>query len=449
MTSANNELSFVVDNDGKGILILGEEADFPMEQSDNRIEFGNVTSRAAIHATELLGTIAGRYADSGRYLKLDKESAKWLERVKGTGPITGVIRKGDLGAAGNPGEIIKHLRFEKATFKPGMAAGVAGLMTQIALEAALAEIKNYLVSIDEKVDLLLRQRKDEELAKLRGTQHAIKEADEIYRRSGTVSDTTWSKISHLGGGLNEIAAFALERIEDTVHQIQGKKVKVKQVSTQLDNLNKELPAWLGILATSVYLHDSLYVLELARVRDHEPSHLDSHREGITQARTKRLSDIAQRLYLFKQTTRAAGDLDVGRRVKAPRKAPQVQQNANRALHLIEELEGYLELENATVDRLDQQSWPDSFWELTGNILDTGQSSVEKVQRGIGTATEKMSNKKAKPDPSMPSKTEGKRKKSKQKAATHPTAQESKPGKDQASAKKPKGPLFRQDKRKAE
>lgn len=322
MTSANNELSFVVDNDGKGILILGEEADFPMEQSDNHLEFGNVTSRAAIHATELLGSIAGQYADSGRYLKLDKESAKWLERVKGTGPITGLIRKGDLGTAGNPSEIIKHLRFEKATFKPGMAAGVAGLMTQIALEAALAKIKNYLVAIDEKVDLLLRQRKGEELAKLRGAQHAIEEADELYRRSGTVSDTTWSKISHLGGNLNDITAFALEQIEDIVNQVQAKEGKVKQASTQLDHLNRELPAWLGILATSVYLHDSLYVLELARVRDHEPSHLDSHREGITKARTNRLSDIAQRLYRFKQTTRSAGDLEVMQRLRAPRKTPK-------------------------------------------------------------------------------------------------------------------------------
>lgn len=412
MTSANNALSFVVDSDGKGLLLLGEEADFATPQSGNRLEFGNVTSQALIHATEIVGSVMGRHADSGRYLKLDKESAELLKHFKGTGPITGVIRKGDLRIAGNPGEIIKHLKFEKASFKPGMAAGVAGLMTQIALEAALAEIKNYLVTIDEKVDLLLRQRRHEELAKLRGTQHAIEEADELYRRSGTVADTTWSKISHLGGHLNEIAAFALEQIEDTVNQVQAKESKVKQASTQLDHLNRELPAWLGILATSVYLHDSLYVLELARVRDHEPSHLDSHREGITQARNKRLSDIAERLYLFKQTTRSAGDLEVMQRLRAPRKTPQIQQNANSALHHIEELEGYLELDNATVDRLDEKSWSDSFKELTGNILDPGQPSMEKVQRGIGTFTEKMPKKKAKPGPSKPSKTEGKRKKPK-------------------------------------
>lgn len=424
MTSANNALSFVVDSDGKGLLLLGEEADFATPQSGNRLEFGNVTSQALIHATKIVGSVMGRHADSGRYLKLDKESAELLKHFKGTGPITGVIRKGDLRIAGNPGEIIKHLKFEKASFKPGMAAGVAGLMTQIALEAALAEIKNYLVAIDEKVDLLLRQRRHEELAKLRGTQHAIEEADELYRRSGTVSDTTWSKISHLGGHLNEIAAFALEQIEDTVNQVQGKKVKMKQASIQLDKLNRELPAWLGILATSVYLHDSLYVLELARVRDHEPSHLASHREGITQARAKRLSDIAQRLYTFKQTTRSAGDLDVARRVRAPRKTPQIQQNANSALHHIEELEGYLELENAAVGRLDQQPWLDSAKKFGGNTWERISDTGQKAQKAVGTVTENMTKKKAKPGPSKPSKNEGER-------------------------KRPKIPLPRQGKRKAD
>lgn len=79
-------------------------------------------------------------------MKLTKDSAKLLEKYGKVGAIQpGVVQKSN-------GQIIKWLRFENPSqlFSPAMATGVAGMMTQMALEQAIQEITDYLKSIERE-----------------------------------------------------------------------------------------------------------------------------------------------------------------------------------------------------------------------------------------------------------------------------------------------------------
>lgn len=59
------------------------------------------------------------------------------------------------------GQIVKWLKFENSSqlLTPAMATGVAGMMTQMAMEQAIQKITNYLARIDDKVNDLPRDQK--------------------------------------------------------------------------------------------------------------------------------------------------------------------------------------------------------------------------------------------------------------------------------------------------
>ena len=76
-----------------------------------------------------------------------------------------------------------------------MATGVAGMMTQMALEQAIQEITDYLKSIDEKVGDLLQDQKDQIVADLIGVVFEVDEAVAIRDKTGTLSDAAWSKLA--------------------------------------------------------------------------------------------------------------------------------------------------------------------------------------------------------------------------------------------------------------
>jgi len=113
-------------------------------------------------------------------------------------------------------------------------------------------------------------------SQLGGIQCTIEEADELYRRNSSVSSTTWSKVDHLGSALNGIESYAIEQLDDAVDQLRKQKNNSKKLETLLAGLKGDLPLWLGVAARSIYLHDRMYVLEIAHVNEFEPRQLDSH-----------------------------------------------------------------------------------------------------------------------------------------------------------------------------
>lgn len=316
-------------------------------------------------ANNVLSTISNRQFKSGKYYKATDETAKLLQQRTSSGPVPGVLRRSDLGLADNPSRFFKHTSFQEVKFSPAMASGAAGIAAQAAIEAAIAEIKEYLEVIDEKLDTLLRQRKVDALAQLGGIQYTIEEADELYRRSSSVSATTWSKVDHLGSALNGIESYAIEQLDDAVDQLRKQKNNSKKLETFLAGLKGDLPLWLGVAARSIYLHDRMYVLEIAHVSEFEPRQLDSHREGIHDARKDRLESTTRRLLEMDTAIRETAKLSNQIWVTNPIRARHITAHANEIHDIISAFAQHLRMSVEDAERLHVQGWRQSVVSASG------------------------------------------------------------------------------------
>ncbi|NMM94266.1 hypothetical protein [Bifidobacterium oedipodis] len=283
-----NEIQIIEDE--QGFLILGDNAEI-----DHLLENKNLDSRAIKKQTlQSAGKGAGLLADamsqSGRWVKMTEESAKLVKQYGSTG--TGVIRRSN-------GKIVQYIKFEdlskvKSLANPDMLTGIAGMMTQMALEQAIEEITDYLKSIDKKIDDLLQDQKDQSIANLVGVAHMVNETMMIRDQVGTVSETAWSKIAGCPQDVARAQSYALLKIEGL-----AKKLRETHDAAEAEKVAKQLYAdateWMSILGNAVQLQDKLYVLELDRVMAEEPQNVSQHREGIIAARKRRLKDIETKL----------------------------------------------------------------------------------------------------------------------------------------------------------
>ncbi|SDS23851.1 hypothetical protein [Corynebacterium timonense] len=385
MEHSPHDLAFIADDNG--ILIVGDAddlADLDSRASGTLGDVRPVSPQVLSRAKAVLDT-ASRYRNlTGRYLTPTKESAALLRQRVTNGPVSGVLRKGDLGAAGNPGEIVSTLSFNRVPAGPAVAMGIAGIATQVAIEIAMAEVKRYLESIDDKLDTLLRHRKIDALAHLGGIQYTIDEADKLYRRSNSVSATTWSKIDHLSSSLNSIESFVIEQVDDAATHINAHRGNAKKVSSLLAELNDDLPLWVGVLARSMYLHDRLYALELAHVSEFEPHVMEAHREGIIEARGARLATTLERLLAIDSTIREAGTLNDTQWALKHGRAKEMTTNANSILTTIYGFASHLQGSVPEATPLEAQGRGQSARALVERFVDsanhTGRSAFTHAQR---------------------------------------------------------------------
>lgn len=384
MGTASKELAFLADSEG--LLILSEDESFPPSSSP---AFEPMSPQVLFRANNVLSTISDRKFKSGKYYKATDETAALLRHRTSTGPVPGVLRRSDLGLADNPSQFFKHTSFQEVKFSPVMASNAAGIAAQAAIEAAIAEIKEYLEVIDEKLDDLLRERKINALAQLGGIQYTIEEADELYRRSSSISATTWSKVDHLGSALNSIESYAIEQLDDAVDQLRKHKNNSKKLETLLAGLKDDLSIWLGVAARSIYLHDRMYVLELAHVNEFEPAQLDSHREGIVEARKARLGSTTRRLLEMDSAVRDAAKLSNQVWVTNPLRARHITAHANSIHDNISAFAQHLRLSVEDAEQLQVQGWRQSVMSLAGDTVDAAnrarRSAVDQAQK----ATEKI------------------------------------------------------------
>ena len=88
---------------------------------------------------------------------------------------------------GNKGQVRGFVEFAKAPGRccqPGGAVRCRGIMAQLAMQQAMDEITDYLATIDEKLDDVLRAQKDAVLADMIGVDFVIEEAMTVREHGG-------------------------------------------------------------------------------------------------------------------------------------------------------------------------------------------------------------------------------------------------------------------------
>lgn len=367
-----------------GLLLLGDELALSRITSDGAIPLRPLSPRTMQRVSGLWATVSGLQVESGRWLRMDQASYDYV-RQHGVGTVrAGVLRAGDIRKAGNPGSIAKHLRFERGgVLTPAASAGLAGIAAQQAIAAALQEIRDYLETIDAKLDELLKQRKIDALAHLGGVSLALDEAEAIRQETGIVSEVTWSKVQSVSLALQTMQAQCLAQLAALADDIAEHAGNPDRASEVLRKAGEDGPFWLGALARTMALQDRQYLLELARLEDADADQLEAHRRGIHTARADRARRIAVRLDAIRSAVARSAELTNLVRVANPLSSQRVTRSANEVNVSVAQFAAHASLEIERWSELEGPSWGGALKGLLGETRSHASSARSGVAQRVG------------------------------------------------------------------
>lgn len=377
------ELNLIGDGDGLAVIgpasaveqFLLSEGLASVALDLRRFAPGVAVGGAAMQAGGLLA------ASSGRWVKMTEESYKLVKKYElmkngKTGLEMGVVfAKGEKGG-------IKHLvQFTRNTgetvVNPAFLAGLGGMMNQMALQASIDEISDYLAVIDEKVDDILRAQKDSVIADMIGVDLIIDDAMTTREHVGRVSDVAWSKVQGTSMTIARTQAYAIrqldalaEKIERRTHVDERAKLAKEAVAT--------VHQWLAVLAHCFRLLDGVALLELDRILDAAPDDLDRHCLALKANRQKRIEILATSTNQLIARLDAAADDANTRVLLNPISARTVVGTSNQVGASIMEFQRVLELDGDRVD-VNAKRWRDAVGDVLSRVVETGSAGAQAAK----------------------------------------------------------------------
>ena len=375
-------------SDGDGIAVIGNPTDverFLVSEGLSSKDLGLPRLGAAFSAGAATAQAGAEIAaNSGRWVKLTKESA---QAVKKYGLMETETPGVSHAMVGQPGSIKQWIQIVKGPgsmmTNPAMLAGAAGIMAQIAMQQTMAEIIDYLATIDEKLDNVLRAQTNQVLARVDGVDLAIREAMSIRDTVGRVSEVTWSKMQNSSATIFETQGYALRHLGDLAAKIE-QKTKVGDLAKTAKEAEAEVQTWLAVLARCSQLYDAIAVLELDRVLDASPDELDRHRLGLKAARRDRLELISQSTERLAARMIAAAGTANSKVLLHPSRSPAVVESSNHVAIDVDDFHGLLGIE-AGRQSSEATRWVDAAAERWDMVRETGAESIDTV-RHFGNET---------------------------------------------------------------
>lgn len=392
-------------NDGEGVAVIGRSTaveqflasqGLPSRELDlKRISSTLTTAAGVARAGSEIS------AESGRWVKLTKESAAAFEKTrKMTGSRPGVSRailtedngriKGILEIVNGSGQTLAN---------PAMLAGAAGVMAQMAMQQTMDEITDYLAVIDAKVDDVLRAQKDAVIADMIGVDFVLDEAMTIRDSVGRVSEITWSKVQSTSLAIGRTQAYALKQLSGIAEKLESQD-KVNDLADVSKLAERTVQEWLAVLAHCFRLQEGIAVLELDRVLDASPDELDDHREGLQLARQRRLDQLATGTASLLQRMDAAAGLADAKLLLNPMAAPRVLSARNKVHNDVIGFQQLLGIDGDQAD-LEGRRWRDAALEARdkvvasgteglGSAVQAGSNTLESARLATGRAAEGLS-----------------------------------------------------------
>lgn len=380
-------------SDGDGLAVVGEPVAVERFLTSESLASKDLGMR---RLAPLLGQGAGMAqvgstiaANSGRWVQLTEESAQLVKKYglmqsKDTGLSMGVIFakgeakgiKGLVEFAKGPGTMLTN---------PAMLAGAAGIMAQLAMQQSMQEITDYLATIDEKVDDILRAHKDAAIADMLGVEEVIEEAMAIREQVGGVSEVTWSKVQGTSMTIARTQVYALRQLDAIAEKIE-RKGAIGDTAKAVTEARSTVQEWLAVLARCVQIQEALGVLELDRVLDTAPEDLERHRRALKTARQTRLQKISSTTrQLISRMSDAAGAANA-QVLLHPIASQTVVEAGNHIMSGVVEFHGRLGID-ADGTQLQGRRWSEAVSETYGKVVETGSDGVEATKRALGRATE--------------------------------------------------------------
>lgn len=362
--------------DESGYLILGNQSELVSAMNQQRLISREVKMGALTVGPTMAQVIGELGANSGRWVKLTKESSELLSKYAKAGSI----QKGVAQAA--DGKVVKWLEFATPNqlLSPAAATGVAGIMAQAALEQAIQEITDYLEAIDKKVDDLLQDQKDSTVADLIGVVLEVDEAEEIRKKTGILDETAWHKLAPCAKTTSRSLGYALTKLKCIADKLSTTK-NAEELAGLFRSAVTDVNAWLTIAARSIQVRDRLSVLELERAYCELPEVLEKHRLGIVEARKTRLAKVRGCIVAFQGAIEKASERLREEKLLHPFIVDPALQCASQVSGELSEFARYLNLEIEEHEIERARDWN----ELAGEALASAADSVARGASSLGAA----------------------------------------------------------------
>lgn len=384
--------------DGDGLAVIGSQT--AVERFMGSVGLSSQAESPRLGAAFSVGAALAQTGseiatNSGRWVKLTRESARNLKRYGLTPTKSPGVSHAMLGQRGS---IKKWLQIQTPgpmVSNPTMLAGAAGIMAQLAMQQQMAEITDYLATIDRKLDAVLRSQTNQVLARLDGVALAVREAMSVREAVGRVSEVTWSKVQNSAQTIHETEGYALRQLRDLADKIEEKN-KIGDLAEAAKEAEKEVQKWLVVLARCFALHDAVAVLELDRVLDASPDDLDRHRLGLKSARRDRLELISGRTEQLLGRMNVAVGMANSKVLFNPKQSPAVVKSSNRVVVEVHEFHDLLGIESGR-ESSEARRWSEAAAERWNKARATGAQGLDDVKRfgsetrnQVGSARDKLS-----------------------------------------------------------
>jgi hypothetical protein len=385
----DNEIQLI--SDGDGLAVIGDPTAverFLVSEGLPSKDLGLQRLRPALgNAAGVAQASSEIAANSGRWVKLTEESAQAIKKYglmksSKTGLSLGVVQakgqakgiKGVVQFAKGPGSLVTN---------PAILAGAAGIMAQVAMQQTMDEIIDYLATIDEKVDDVLRAQKDAVLADMIGVDFVIEEAMTIREHVGRVSEVAWSKVQTTSVTIARTQAYALRQL-DALAEKWEHKTKVGDLAKTSKETESKVQEWLAVLARCFQLQDAIAVLELDRVLDASPGELDRHRLALRATRQNRLELISRSTEHLLARMDAAAYRANTKVLLHPKPSRAVVDSSNHVAVAVVDFHGRLGIERGR-QSLEARRWVDAAADVRDKVLETGAVGVDAA-RLLGNET---------------------------------------------------------------
>lgn len=371
-------------SDGDGLAVIGEltavERFLVSEGLTSSKDLGLRRLRSALGGAAEAAKLASELsAESGRWVKLTKDSAKLIDKYglrknARTGVRTGVLK-------GKKGQIKGFVEFVKGPgaglANPGLLSGAAGIMAQLAMEQAMDGITDYLATISAKVDDVLRAQKDAALAEMIGVDLMIEEAMAVREAVDHVSAVTWSKVQSAPAAIASTQAYALRQLEALAEKME-RSAKIGDLAKVAKDVETRAQEWLAVLARCFQLQDALAVLELDRVLNSTPDELDRHRLGLRAARQNRLELMSRGTERLVARMKAAAETANAKVLLHPAASPGVVHSSNRVETRVVDFHQRLGIERGGRE-LEARRWGEALAEVRDKAIEKGSEGADSAR----------------------------------------------------------------------
>lgn len=376
-------------SDGNGLAVIGEpgavdrflvSAGLPSKDLGlDRLAPVFKTGAAAAQAGSQLA------AQSGRWVKLTEQSAAVMRNSALMKGSTDGVNRAIAMKDNKTKHILEIVKTSPggALTNPAVLAGAAGLMTQLAMQQTMDEITDYLATIDQKLDDVLRAHEDAVIADMIGVGFDIDEAMTLREHGGRVNEVTWSKVQASSATIARTQAYALRQLDALADKLEG-TTSIADLAKAAKAAEAKAQEWLAVLARCFQLQDAIAILELDRVLAVVPDDLDGHRRGLQAARQKRLDTISQCTHQLLARMDAAAGTANAKVLLNPMQSPAVVRSREHVALAVTGFHGSLGIESGD-SALEAKAWSAAAVEARDSVLATGAEGLDAA-KALGNQT---------------------------------------------------------------